>query len=220
MSTYGAAAAKSQNDERAVLVQQPGDRVGVGDDAGDVARPPRTSRSCSGRSAYRSSSRAQLGRGRCGRRRPRGWSTTSAIDSRQGSSLEWCSYGPMNTTGPLVGAGSARTAGSGRRGRRGSAARGCRPACRSRRSRPEPQKITTVSSSPPTASWIDRAGVLAQPGGLQAGAAALGVGVGVAGEHLVADEVLDERAPGPRPCSRRTSPGAGRTARASPGRRR
>ena len=36
------------------------------------------------------------------------------------------------------------------------------------------------------------AGVLAQPGGLQPGAAALGVGVGVAGEHLVADEVLDE----------------------------
>jgi len=25
--------------------------------------------------------------------------TTSAIDSRQGSSLLWCSYGPMNTTG-------------------------------------------------------------------------------------------------------------------------
>ena len=39
----------------------------------------------------------------------------------------------------------------------------------------------------------DRAtGVLAQPGRLQARARALGVGVGVAGEHLVADEVLDE----------------------------
>ena len=25
--------------------------------------------------------------------------TTSAIDSRQGSSLLWCSYGPTNTTG-------------------------------------------------------------------------------------------------------------------------
>jgi len=24
---------------------------------------------------------------------------TSAMDSRQGSSLEWCSKGPMNTTG-------------------------------------------------------------------------------------------------------------------------
>jgi hypothetical protein len=38
----------------------------------------------------------------------------------------------------------------------------------------------------------DRARVLAQPGGLQAGAAGLGVGVGVARQHLVADEVLDE----------------------------
>ncbi len=38
----------------------------------------------------------------------------------------------------------------------------------------------------------DAARVLAQPGGLQAGSAALGVGVGVAGQHLVADEVLEE----------------------------
>ena len=38
----------------------------------------------------------------------------------------------------------------------------------------------------------DLAGVLAQPRGLQAGAGRLGVGVGVAGEDLVADEVLDE----------------------------
>jgi hypothetical protein len=39
----------------------------------------------------------------------------------------------------------------------------------------------------------DRARVLAQPGGLQASAGRLGVGVGVSGEDLVADEVLDER---------------------------
>ena len=59
---------------------------------------------------------------------------------------------------------------------------------------PEPAKITHASSSsPPTASWMIAAGVLAQPGGLQAGAAGLGVGVGVARQHLVADEVLDER---------------------------
>ena len=44
----------------------------------------------------------------------------------------------------------------------------------------------------------DLPGVLAQPGGLQAGAGGLGVGVGVAGQHLVADEVLDE-ARRPRP---------------------
>ena len=52
----------------------------------------------SGRSAYFSSSAASSA-----------WSmwpsasswivTTSAIDSRQGSSLEWCSKGPMKTTG-------------------------------------------------------------------------------------------------------------------------
>ena len=35
-------------------------------------------------------------------------------------------------------------------------------------------------------------GLLAQPGGLQPGAGALGVGVGVAGQDVVADEVLDE----------------------------
>ena len=39
----------------------------------------------------------------------------------------------------------------------------------------------------------ERPGVLAQPAGLQAGVTGLGVGVGVAGEHLVPDEVLDER---------------------------
>ena len=35
-------------------------------------------------------------------------------------------------------------------------------------------------------------GVLAQPGGLQTGSAGLGVRVGVAGQYLVADEVLEE----------------------------
>ena len=46
----------------------------------------------------------------------------------------------------------------------------------------------------------DLAGLLAQPRRLQPGAAGLGVGVGVARQHLVADEVLDEgeRAPGRR----------------------
>ena len=35
-------------------------------------------------------------------------------------------------------------------------------------------------------------GLLAQPGGLQPGTGALGVGVGVAGQDVVADELLDE----------------------------
>ena len=63
---------------------------------------------------------------------------------------------------------------------------------------PDPQKITQVSSSPPTASRMICAGVLAQPRRLQAGARRLGVGVGVAGEDLVADEVLDEAQRPPR----------------------
>jgi hypothetical protein len=56
----------------------------------------------SGRSAWRASSRASWP-----------WSmwpsassritTTSAIDSRQGSSLEWCSNGPVKTTGRSAG---------------------------------------------------------------------------------------------------------------------
>jgi hypothetical protein len=45
---------------------------------------------------------------------------------------------------------------------------------------PDPVKMTTVSSSPPTASRMICAGVLPQPGGLQAGAGGLGVRVGVA----------------------------------------
>ena len=39
----------------------------------------------------------------------------------------------------------------------------------------------------------DLAGLLAQPAGLQPGAAGLGVGVGVARQHLVADEVFEKR---------------------------
>jgi hypothetical protein len=76
--------------------------------------------------------------------------TTSATDSRQGSSLEWCSYGPRKTTG-------RRAGGSGSPVRyRSSAARSpstptsllIAPV------EPDPQKITTVSSSPPTAVRI------------------------------------------------------------------
>ncbi len=65
----------------------------------------------------------------------------------------------------------------------------------------------------------DRAGVLAEPGRLQPGAARLGVRVRVAGQHLVPDEVLHERQRrGRSRCSPRTSPAGRRTGRASPGR--
>ena len=117
--------------------------------------------------------------------------TTSVMDSRHDSSFEWCSNGPMKTTGPLLlgdvrrevvavvevggdaqvedadelvdGAGAARAA--------------------------EEHEGVVVG---PDGVVDDAAGVLTQPGGLQAGAGALGVGVCVPGQDLVPDEVLDE----------------------------
>ena len=87
--------------------------------------------------------------------RSSGMVTTSAIDSRQGSSFEWCSKGPMNTTGRSS-AGiwadrlyfSSRSAGMRRLRTPISLSIAAVD--------PEPQKITTVSSSPPTASRISR----------------------------------------------------------------
>ena len=81
--------------------------------------------------------------------------TTSAIDSRHGTSLEWCSYGPMNTTG---------------RWSRGICSLSCQRSSSVEGMRrpstpislsiapvhPEPAKITTVSSSPCTASRMMR----------------------------------------------------------------
>ena len=52
----------------------------------------------SGRSAYRTSSSRSCARSMWPSRSSR-IITTSAMDSRHGSSLLWCSYGPMNTTG-------------------------------------------------------------------------------------------------------------------------
>ena len=56
----------------------------------------------SGRSAWRPSSSSSWARSTWPSASSR-ITTTSAIDSRQGSSLEWCSNGPMNTTGRSVG---------------------------------------------------------------------------------------------------------------------
>jgi hypothetical protein len=70
--------------------------------------------------------------------------TTSAPDSRQGSSLEWCSYGPTKTTG--------------RGSDGGSAGRPVMPSSRVSLSTPavapEPQKITRSSGPAPTAQAI------------------------------------------------------------------
>ena len=67
--------------------------------------------------------------------------TTSATDSRHGSSLEWCSYGPTNTTGRTAGA-------SGRRSP--SRATSLLTAAVA----PEPQNSTTSSAEAPTARWM------------------------------------------------------------------
>jgi hypothetical protein len=80
---------------------------------------------------------------------------TSVMDSRHGSSLEWCSYGPTNTTGRSFGGIRSR-----------NEYFSLSPAG-SRISRipmslliaavaPEPQKITRSSSVPPTESRMSR----------------------------------------------------------------
>ena len=103
--------------------------------------------------------------------------TTSALDSRHGSSLEWCSYGPTKTT-------AARRRPSRSRSRTSLS---IAPVV------PEPQKMTTSSSPPLTARWMMPARVLAQRRRLPAGRRRLGVRVRVQRQHAVADEVLDER---------------------------
>jgi hypothetical protein len=52
----------------------------------------------SGRSAYFFSSCSRCASDTCPSESS-SMTTTSAIDSRHGSSFEWCSNGPMNTTG-------------------------------------------------------------------------------------------------------------------------
>ena len=119
--------------QRTVPVQQRRDGLGVGDDPGDVGggrERPDLERRRGGAAPTRG------GRDRRGRARPRGSCTTSAPDSRHGSSLEWCSYGPRKTTAPLRS--RARTSLS------------IAPVV------PEPQKITASSSLPLTAAWMIR----------------------------------------------------------------
>ena len=150
MSTYGPAAAKSQNDSapwrwRSTEIARVSDRIPVTFEAAenDPIRRARPSVSISA-----ASSRARS-------IRPSASSPiviTSAIDSRHGSSLLWCSYGPMNTTGRSL-AGiralspyrSSREAGI--RSSRTPTRRFTAPVM------PDPAKITTWSSAlAPTAS--------------------------------------------------------------------
>jgi hypothetical protein len=83
--------------ERAVTMEGDRDRVDVGDDPGH-ARGRREAADLRGTLACRRSSCSRCSRST----RPLPSSrivTTSAIDSRHGSSFEWCSYGPTKTTG-------------------------------------------------------------------------------------------------------------------------
>ena len=151
MSTYGAAAAQSQKLSAPCSCS----RVAI---SAVRATIPVTLEAAenepisSGRSAC-SSSRSR----RSSRSTPPSLSslmvTTSAIDSRQGISLEWCSNGPMNTTGRWS-AGMCRvrwwvsSRADGMRRPRIPISLVIAPV------QPEPAKTTTVWSSPPTASWM------------------------------------------------------------------
>ena len=175
--------------QRAVPVQQRGDPGGVGQDAGDV----------------------RGGREAADPQRP--VPASRAAGPRSSAGVDAAVRGPRRSRPPRppTRARAARWSGA-RTGRRGPPAaapgrRRARPAgdCRAAGSAcpppavaPEPQKITRSSSVPPTARWItwracSRSRVVRRPV-----RRALAVGVGVPGQHPVADRVLDEvRAPGP-----------------------
>ena len=89
MSTYGPAAPKSQKEQRAVTVEQHGDGA-LSETMPVTFEAAEKEPMISGRSAKRRSSCSRWARSMW----PSGSSwmvTRSAIDSRQGSSLEWCS---------------------------------------------------------------------------------------------------------------------------------
>ena len=97
MSTYGPAAAKSQNDSAPY-------RCSVSAIAQVFEMMPVTLLAAekepilSGRLSCTCSCCSSSARSMCPSQSSP-ITTTSAIDSRQGSSFEWCSNGPMNTTG-------------------------------------------------------------------------------------------------------------------------
>ena len=123
--------------------------------------------------------------------RSSGMVTTSQMDSRQGSSFEWCSNGPMKTTGrssagiwadrPYF---SSRSAGM----RRLRMPISLSIAAVAAGAAEDHDRVVVAAHGVPD----DPSRVLAEPGRLQPGAAGLGVGVGIARQDLAADEVLDE----------------------------
>ena len=117
--------------------------------------------------------------------------TTSAIDSRHGSSLEWCSYGPMNTTGRSA-AGICSV-----KWKRSSSTDGMRrpntpTSLAIAPVEPLPQNSTALLVGGAHAASDDLAGILAKARGLEPGAGGLRVSVGVERQHHIGDVVLDE----------------------------
>ncbi len=97
MCTYGAAAAKSQNDSApyrcsTFAIAQVFEMMPV------TLLAAENEPILSGRSWYACSCSSSSARSMCPSQSSP-ITTTSAIDSRHGSSLEWCSKGPMKTTG-------------------------------------------------------------------------------------------------------------------------
>ena len=110
-------------------------------------------------------------------------------------SIEWCSYGPMNTTGRSASRGILRP--QIEPGHRGPPQTGKPEAVdqgvqRPGRARPAEENDVLVRVGMHGLA-DDGAGILAEPGGLQARATRFGVGVGVQRQDGVADDVLDEQ---------------------------
>ena len=106
--------------------------------------------------------------------------TTSAIDSRHGSSLLWCSKGPMNIDRAFVGRDVRPTTRTDHRGRPGCAVPRTpnHEVDRPGRSTAGEQDGVLVGGSDDSRRMMD-AGFLAKAGRLQAGPRRLGVGVGI-----------------------------------------
>ncbi len=98
MSTYGVGAVKSQKPRTPALGRSSAETPAVSEMMSVTLDAVEKDLILSGRAAYFSS----WVRRSASSMPPSGswWmTTTSAIDSRHGISLEWCSYGPTNTTG-------------------------------------------------------------------------------------------------------------------------
>ena len=192
-ATYGAGGREVAERQGAVLVEQARDRVRVRHDAGHV-RGRREAADLQRPVGVAVELVAPGARGRCGRRASSRIVTRSAIDSRHGSSLLWCSNGPTNTTGRCSARDLRPRGPSGRRGP---------PGCRMLRTSTRrligggraraAEHDRMALGSPPTPSRTSRRASSRKRVVWRPGARRLRVRVRVQRQHRVADEVLDER---------------------------